>query len=106
MVMGRRVVVTGVGAVSPIGIGKEDFWKGLISGECGVGYVTHFDASSYPCRFAAEVKNFQPTDFISPKMLKSISSKKILTELDCASARPWDQRIFMKDSARPFMYAV
>jgi 3-oxoacyl-[acyl-carrier-protein] synthase II len=73
MVMGRRVVVTGVGAVSPIGIGKEDFWKGLISGECGVGYVTHFDASSYPCRFAAEVKNFQPTDFISPRVARRIS---------------------------------
>jgi 3-oxoacyl-[acyl-carrier-protein] synthase II len=71
--MRRRVVVTGVGAVSPIGIGKEDFWKGLISGKSGVDYVTHFDASGYPCRFAAEVKNFQPTDFISPKVARRLS---------------------------------
>jgi 3-oxoacyl-[acyl-carrier-protein] synthase II len=69
----RRVVVTGVGVVSPIGIGKENFWKRLINGECGAGYVTRFDASSYPCRYAAEVKDFQPTDFMTPKTARRLS---------------------------------
>ncbi len=71
--MKRRVVVTGVGVVSPIGIGKNAFWQSLISGKSGIGLVTHFDASSYPCRYAAEVKDFQPTDFMSPKAARRLS---------------------------------
>jgi len=71
--MKRRVVVTGVGAVSPIGIGKEKFWRSLISGECGIGYVTRFDASSYPCKFAGEVTDFNATDYISPKNARRLS---------------------------------
>lgn len=67
------MVVTGVGVVSPIGIGKEAFWSALISGKCGIGFVTHFDASSYPCRFAAEVNNFEATDFMSPKRARRLS---------------------------------
>ena len=66
-------MITGVGAVSPVGIGKEAFWKGLIAGKCGIGPVTHFDASSYPCRFAAEVNDFQATDFLSPKTARRFS---------------------------------
>jgi 3-oxoacyl-[acyl-carrier-protein] synthase II len=69
----RRVVVTGLGVVSPIGIGKEKFWKNLINGECGAGYVTRFDASSYPCRYAAEVNDFVPTDFMTPKSARRLS---------------------------------
>ncbi len=71
--MKRRVVVTGVGVVSPIGIGKDAFWQSLISGKSGIGLVSLFDASSYPCRYAAEVKDFQPTDFISPKTARRLS---------------------------------
>ena len=61
------MVVTGLGVVSPIGIGKDAFWQSLINGECGIDYVTRFDASTYPCRFAAEVKDFEPKEFMSPK---------------------------------------
>jgi 3-oxoacyl-[acyl-carrier-protein] synthase II len=71
--MKRRVVVTGVGVVSSIGIGKNVFWQSLISGKSGMGLVTRFDASSYPCRYAAEVKDFQPTDFMSPKAARRLS---------------------------------
>lgn len=71
--MKKRVVVTGVGVVSPIGIGKNAFWQSLISGKSGVGFVTHFDASSYPCKYAAEVDNFQATDYISPKTARRLS---------------------------------
>jgi 3-oxoacyl-[acyl-carrier-protein] synthase II len=69
----NRVAVTGVGVVSPIGTGKEAFWKSLISGRSGVGFVTHFDASSYPCKFAAEVNDFEATDFINPKTVRRFS---------------------------------
>ena len=67
-ILQRRVVVTGVGVVSPIGTGKEAFWRSLLSGRCGIGPVTLFDASSYPCKIAAEVKDFDPTDFIPFKV--------------------------------------
>ena len=69
----KRVVVTGVGVVSPIGTGKEAFWRSLVAGKCGVGPVTHFDASSYPCKIAAEVNDFEATDFISPKSARRFS---------------------------------
>jgi len=55
-------VVTGIGVVSPIGIGKSSFWQGLKSGRSGVGKITHFDASNLPVKIAAEVKNFKPMD--------------------------------------------
>jgi 3-oxoacyl-[acyl-carrier-protein] synthase II len=69
----KRVAVTGVGVVSPIGIGKEAFWDSLISGRCGIGPVTHFDASSYPCKLAAEVNDFQASDFMNPHSARRLS---------------------------------
>jgi 3-oxoacyl-[acyl-carrier-protein] synthase II len=69
----KRVAVTGVGVVSPIGIGKEAFWDSLISGRCGIGPVTHFDASSYPCKLAAEVNDFQASDFMNPQSARRLS---------------------------------
>jgi 3-oxoacyl-[acyl-carrier-protein] synthase II len=59
--------------VSPIGIGKEAFWKALISGECGIEKIENFDASSYPCKVAAEIKDFDPTRFIPPKETRHCS---------------------------------
>ena len=60
----RRVVITGLGVVAPNGIGKQAFWESLVAGKSGVDWITSFDASPYPCRVAAEVKNFHPEDFI------------------------------------------
>ena len=71
--MKKRVVVTGVGVVSPIGTGKEKFWKAILSGQSGIGPVTRFDASTYPCKIAAEVNDFEPTDFFSPKSARRLS---------------------------------
>ncbi len=59
----RRVVVTGLGAVTPIGIGTEEYWQGLIEGKNGVGPITKFDTTSFDTKFAAEVKNFDPAQF-------------------------------------------
>jgi 3-oxoacyl-[acyl-carrier-protein] synthase II len=60
----RRVVVTGLGVVSAIGIGKESFWGSLRSGRSGIKKITSFDASSYDCQIAGEISNFDPTDFM------------------------------------------
>src|SRR5436190_770599 len=63
----RRVVVTGLGIVSPVGIGIADAWKNLLAGVSGVGPITKFDASMLPPRIAAEVKGFTSTDWMPPK---------------------------------------
>ena len=71
MVQGlQRVVVTGLGAVTPIGNSVSDYWFGLTSGISGVASISLFDASRHACRFAAEVKDFDPTGFIEPKEAK------------------------------------
>ena len=63
----QRVVVTGLGAVTPIGNTVADYWEGLTSAKNGVEAITLFDAAQHACRFAAEVKNFDPSGFIEPK---------------------------------------
>ncbi|HZZ86053.1 MAG TPA: beta-ketoacyl-ACP synthase II [Anaeromyxobacteraceae bacterium] len=63
----RRVVVTGLGLVSPVGIGVEESWKSLVEGKSGIGPITLFDASSYPTRIAGEVKGFDPGAYMDKK---------------------------------------
>lgn len=67
MLKNRRIVITGVGAVTPIGVSAESFYQSLISGKSGIGPITRFDASNYPVRIAAEVRDFNPTDFMHIK---------------------------------------
>ena len=66
----RRVVVTGMGAVTPIGIGITEYWKGLIEGKNGVGLITKFDAAKFDTKFAAEVKDFNPENYVDKKSVK------------------------------------
>lgn len=66
----RRVVVTGLGAVTPIGNDVAQYWEGLRSGRNGVAAISLFDASRHACRFAAEVKDFQPAGWLEPKEAK------------------------------------
>ncbi len=66
-----RVVVTGVGLVTPVGIGTEATWRALLAGQTGIAPITHFDASSYSTRFAGEVKGFDPTHWMSAREAKS-----------------------------------
>ena len=68
----RRVVITGIGLVTPLGIGIEENWQALIEGRSGVGPITRFDASSYQTRFAGEVKNFNPEDFLPKKEARKL----------------------------------
>ena len=63
----RRVVVTGMGAVTPVGVGLHSSWQGMLSGKNGIGPVTHFDASEYPSNFAGQVPDFNPGDFMAEK---------------------------------------
>ena len=68
--MSKRVVITGLGAITPIGIGKDAFWEGLMEGKNGIGKITRFDASEYGAQIAGEVKGFEPTDYIDKKESK------------------------------------
>jgi 3-oxoacyl-[acyl-carrier-protein] synthase II len=68
--MSRRVVVTGLGLVSPVGIGVEESWSALVAGKSGVGPITLFDASTFPTRIAAEVKGFDPAKFMDRKEVR------------------------------------
>ena len=74
--MKRRVVITGMGAVTPIGNTIEEFWDGIRSGKSGIAPITHFDASEYKVKLAAEVKNFvakERMDFKAAKRMESFS---------------------------------
>jgi 3-oxoacyl-[acyl-carrier-protein] synthase II len=68
--MKRRVVITGIGMISPLGIGNEATWQGLLEGRSGIGPITKFDASAYACRIAGEVKGFNPEQWIEKKEVK------------------------------------
>ncbi len=69
----RRVVITGVGCVTPLGLGKDQFWQSIQNGKSGVGPITRFDVSDLPVRIAAEVKDFNTDDFIAPKDRQHVS---------------------------------
>jgi 3-oxoacyl-[acyl-carrier-protein] synthase II len=66
----KRVVVTGLGVVSAVGIGKERFWEAITKGKSGISEISLFDASGFKCRYGGEVKNFRPEEFIPKRRLK------------------------------------
>jgi len=68
----KRVVVTGLGLVTPVGIGVQDCWEALCRGKSGIGPITRFDASGYKTRIAGEVKGFKPEDFVPQKMIRRL----------------------------------
>ena len=68
--MKRRVVVTGLGAVTPIGNTVEQFWSGIKEGKVGIGEITRFDTADYKVKLAAEVKDFNPKDYMDAKAAK------------------------------------
>ena len=80
----RRVVVTGLGAITPIGLTVEEFWDGCVNGRSGVGPITKFDASAYPTQINAEVKGFDPLDYIDRKEARRMAR---FTQLAVAAAR-------------------
>lgn len=84
MIERKRVVVTGLGAVTPIGIGKENFWNALLAGQNGIGKITGFDDAQVSVQIAGEVKDFDPAQFIDKKELKRMDR---FTQFALAAAR-------------------
>ena len=70
--MGRRVVITGLGAITPIGNNVEDFWKGIKEGKCGIDQITKFDTSNFKVKLAAEVKGYNPEDYFERREAKRL----------------------------------
>ncbi len=70
--MGRRVVVTGIGLICGVGNSTEAVWQGVLAGKSGVGRITQFDSSKFACQIAAEVRNFDPLNFIDKKEVKKM----------------------------------
>ncbi len=84
--MTRRVVVTGVGLVTPLGIGTETTWQAIREGKCGIGRITQFDATAFSCRIAGEVKGFDPARYIEKKEIKKMGRfiQFAIAAADCA----------------------
>ncbi len=70
--MREKLVITGMGAVTPIGIGVEQYWKNLIDGVCGVTHMTRFDPETSPVKIAAQVKDFHADDFMTKKQSREM----------------------------------
>lgn len=70
--MKKRVVITGLGVVSPVGLSVKDFWDGLTSGKNGVDYITYFDTTNFKTKFAAQLKGFDPLNFLDRKLSQSV----------------------------------
>ncbi len=81
--MRKRVVVTGIGCVSPLGLNVQETWAGLLAGRSGAGPITHFDASQHKTRFAAEVKGFDPLALFGPREARKMDR---FTQLAIAAA--------------------
>jgi len=80
----RRVVITGLGVISPVGTGIEKFWKSLLDGQSGIGPITRFDASELPARIAGEVKDFQVENYIDKKEARRMD---LFTQYAVAAAK-------------------
>jgi len=72
--MKRRVVVTGLGAITPIGNSVEEFWNGIKEGKTGFGPITYFDTTDYKCKLAAEVKDFNPENYMDKKQARRMEA--------------------------------
>ncbi|MBN2061064.1 MAG: beta-ketoacyl-ACP synthase II [Deltaproteobacteria bacterium] len=82
--MSRRVVITGLGMVTPVGIGVQENWEAICAGKSGTGAITRFDPSPFPCQVAGEVKNFNPEDFMDKQQVRRFD---IFVHFALASAR-------------------
>src|SRR4051812_1280636 len=93
----RRVVVTGLGSVTPIGADAPSTWRAAVAGESGIDFIRSFDASEFPVRVAAEVKDFDPTGVASPKEARRLD-RNVLLALGAAQEAVADARL---DGAYP-----
>jgi 3-oxoacyl-[acyl-carrier-protein] synthase II len=95
----ERVVITGLGLVTPVGIGTAESWRALLAGENGIGPITQFDCSAFRVRIAGEVKNWEPTKFIDRKKLKEMDRFTELA-LGAASIAVKDSKLELSEEER------
>src|SRR5919106_1889756 len=95
----RRVVVTGLGAVTPIGNDAPSSWRAAVAGESGIDFIRSFDASGFPVRIAAEVKDFDPLTVASPKEARKLD-RNVLLALGAAKEAIEDADLRDFDPAR------
>ena len=88
-----RVVITGVGVVSPVGIGKDAFWRNLIEGRTGIGFLKSASHDRGPCRLAAEIADFNPLDHIQRKKLLKVMSRDIQLGVSAGALAMGDARL-------------
>ena len=90
--MNRRVVITGLGLVTPLGLGTDATWSGLVAGKSGIGPITRFDASQYACRIAGECQDFKAEQWIPKKEIKKMD---LFMQFGVAAAQlAWDEAGF------------
>ncbi len=92
-----RVVITGVGVVSPVGIGKDAFWRNLLAGRSGIGFLKSFANEHLPCRLAAEIEDFDPLKFLRQRKLLKIMSRDIQLGVSAAALAMNDARLAQGD---------
>ena len=95
----RRVVVTGMGVVTPIGLGIEEFWKNSLDGKSGGGKITSFDAAQYDTKIACEIKGFDPLNYIDKKATNRMD---LFTQyaMACAEMAVKDSRLDLEHEDR------
>jgi len=94
--MNKRIVITGIGVISSIGIGKDEFWKALTAGKSGISEITSFDTSAYPTHRGGEIKDFQPELFMHKRKAKSFGRTSQLA-VSCAKLALTDSGIRLSD---------
>jgi 3-oxoacyl-[acyl-carrier-protein] synthase II len=92
-----RVVITGVGVVSPVGIGKDAFWRSLLDGRSGISFLRAFSNEHLPCRLAAEIEGFNPQHYLRRKKLLKVMSRDIQLGVSAASLAMSDARLSQGD---------
>jgi len=99
LIADRRIVITGMGVITPLGLTVDEFWTGLISGKSGIGCITRFDTTNFPVKVMAEVHGFDPTDYMNAKMADrtarfsqfAVAASKMAVDssaLDCSNEIP------------------
>src|SRR4030066_763773 len=95
----RRVVVTGLGVVSSVGIGKDEFWKSIINGKSGISKITSFNTKELRCHYAGEIKNFIPEDFIVKRKIQFLGRTSQLA-IAASSLTLKDSRLSLRNISK------
>src|SRR3974390_2315927 len=96
----ERVVITGIGLVTPVGVGTLETWRALLAGQSGVGPITRFDCSAFRVRIAGEVKGWEPTQWIERKKLKEMDRFTELA-LGAGAMAVGDAKLELSEEERP-----